>query len=67
MVGDDLNTIASGPTVPDPTTFQNAFEICQKYGILSRKSDKEYVAKTVEVPENYYRNFDLITEEDEDI
>ena len=35
MVGDDLNTIASGPTVPDPTTFQNAFEICQKYGILN--------------------------------
>jgi hydroxypyruvate reductase len=31
--GDDLSTIASGPTVPDPTTCADAFEIVTRYGI----------------------------------
>ena len=33
VVGDDLNVIASGPTVPDTSTFSDAHGICQKYGI----------------------------------
>jgi len=33
VVGDDLQTIASGPTVPDTTTFHDAVEIVLKYAI----------------------------------
>jgi glycerate 2-kinase len=31
VVGDDLSAIASGPTVPDPSTFADALAIVQKY------------------------------------
>lgn len=31
--GDDLSTIASGPTVPDPTTCTDALEIVERYAI----------------------------------
>jgi hydroxypyruvate reductase len=34
VVGDDLDTIASGPTVPDAGTFQDALGILKKRGIL---------------------------------
>jgi hydroxypyruvate reductase len=34
VVGDDLSTIASGPTVPDPTTFSDALEVLRRRGIL---------------------------------
>ena len=30
VVGDDLSTIASGPTAPDPTTFAEALEILER-------------------------------------
>ena len=33
VIGDPLDVIASGPTVPDPTTFKQALEIIQKYKI----------------------------------
>jgi len=33
VVGDPLDTIASGPTVPDPTTFKDAIAILEKYGV----------------------------------
>ena len=33
VVGDDLSTIASGPTVPDPTTFADAQAVLAKYRI----------------------------------
>jgi hydroxypyruvate reductase len=33
VVGDDLDAIASGPTVPDPTSFSDALSIAQRYGI----------------------------------
>lgn len=31
--GDDLAVIASGPTVPDPTTFAQALEVLQRYEV----------------------------------
>ena len=31
--GDEPTAIGSGPTVPDPTTFENAREILERYGI----------------------------------
>ncbi len=36
VVGDPLDSIASGPTVPDPTTFQDAVEILKRYKLWSR-------------------------------
>lgn len=35
VIGDPLEVIASGPTVPDPTTFQDAVDILQKYQIAN--------------------------------
>lgn len=36
VVGDDLGSIASGLTVADPTTFDDAVRICKRYGIYDR-------------------------------
>jgi len=36
VVGDPLDSIASGPTVPDPTTFEDAIEILKRHGLWSR-------------------------------
>ncbi|MCC8985256.1 MAG: glycerate-2-kinase family protein, partial [Nitrospira sp.] len=33
VIGNDLGTIGSGPTAPDPTTFQEAWEIVERYGV----------------------------------
>lgn len=33
VVGDPLDAIASGPTVPDPTTFADAWAILERYGL----------------------------------
>ncbi len=35
VIGDRLDTIASGPTVPDETTFVDCLKIVNKYGISS--------------------------------
>ena len=34
VVGDPLDAIGSGPTVPDTSTFEEAWEILKKYGLL---------------------------------
>jgi glycerate 2-kinase len=36
VVGDPLDFIASGPTVPDSTTFSDALRILEKYDLLTR-------------------------------
>ena len=36
VVGDPVESIASGPTSPDPSTFQDAAAILRKYGIFDR-------------------------------
>jgi len=36
VVGDPLDSIASGPTVPDSTTFRDAVEILKRYKIWSK-------------------------------
>ncbi|MEE8423531.1 MAG: DUF4147 domain-containing protein, partial [Thermodesulfobacteriota bacterium] len=41
VVGDDLSTIASGPTYPDGTTFSGCLDILERYGI------KEKISKTI--------------------
>ena len=34
VVGNPLDVIASGPTVPDPTTFADAWAVLERYGIV---------------------------------
>ncbi len=36
VIGDDLDVIGSGPTAPDPSTFQSALAALDKYGICGR-------------------------------
>lgn len=36
--GDDPSTIASGPAVPDPTTFEDALGVLDRYGVTSKKA-----------------------------
>jgi hydroxypyruvate reductase len=42
VIGDTLSMIASGPTAEDPTTFNDALRVIQKYG-LEKKVDKVIV------------------------
>jgi len=39
VVGDDLDSIASGPTVPDKSTFKDAVEILKKYNLYQKVPD----------------------------
>ncbi len=36
VVGDRLDTIASGPTYPDPTTYPDALAVIEKYGLAGK-------------------------------
>ena len=36
VVGDRLDVIASGPTVPDPTTYHDCLEIIRRYDLVTR-------------------------------
>jgi len=36
VIGDDLSSIASGPTVPDPSTFDDALGVLRRYGLWER-------------------------------
>jgi hydroxypyruvate reductase len=36
VIDDDLSTIASGPTVPDPSTFADALAVLSRRGLLDR-------------------------------
>ncbi len=55
VVGDRMDTIASGPTVPDPTTFQDAYNILKKYSAWEEApaSIRTYIEKGLKglVPE----------------
>ena len=49
--GDDLSTIASGPTVPDPTTCAQALEIVDRYRIAIPDAAREALQSgTAETP-----------------
>jgi glycerate 2-kinase len=43
--GDDPAVIASGPTVPDPSTFADALAIVEKYGIREPQSAIDHLRK----------------------
>ena len=55
VVGDDLDVIASGPTVPDSSNFQDCMSIFDKYGIHEKVPETvlDHVRKGIEgrVPE----------------
>ena len=36
VVGDDVETIGSGPTAPDPTTFRDVYDILRRYSIWEK-------------------------------
>lgn len=36
VVGDPLDVIGSGPTAPDPSTFQTAWTVIEKYGLAAQ-------------------------------
>jgi glycerate-2-kinase len=36
VIGDNLSVIASGPTSPDPTTFEDALAILEKYDVTTK-------------------------------
>jgi glycerate-2-kinase len=36
VIGDPLHVIASGPTVPDPSTFEEAHAVLEKYGLVKK-------------------------------
>ena len=38
VVGDPLDVIGSGPTIPDPTTFEEAWGVLKKYDLLNEIS-----------------------------
>ena len=40
IIGDPLASIASGPTVPDPSTYEEALEILNRRGVLNRVPNK---------------------------
>ncbi|OPZ79466.1 MAG: putative hydroxypyruvate reductase [Alphaproteobacteria bacterium ADurb.Bin438] len=46
--GDDPSVIASGPTVADPTTFEDAREVIKKYGLNPPDSIKKYLEEAKE-------------------
>jgi glycerate 2-kinase len=67
VVGDRLDSVASGPTVPDPTTFSDAFQILRKYDLLNRipRRVKEEITrglhdKSRETPKSGSRIFDRV-------
>ena len=49
VVGDKMDTISSGPTTPDSSTFKDAWHILEKYDLLNEVSTsiKEYLRKGV--------------------
>lgn len=55
VIGDPLDSIASGPTVPDPTTFKDALAILGRFGLRERapRAIVEHLERGVrgEVPE----------------
>ncbi|SDR02846.1 glycerate kinase type-2 family protein [Natronobacterium texcoconense] len=48
VVGDDPSVIASGPTVPDPSSFADALEVVERYDLAVPDSVREFLEEGVE-------------------
>jgi glycerate 2-kinase len=55
VVGDDLSVIGSGPTVPDPSTYRDAWDYIERFGVeaLLTPAAKDYLRAGLEgaIPE----------------
>jgi hydroxypyruvate reductase len=71
VVGDALDTIASGPLAPDPTTFEECLDIMQRFGIVDlipppvlRRLREGAAARIAETPKPgdpiFRKNLDVI-------
>lgn len=49
VIGNDLSTIASGPTFPDPSTFSDAIDVLKRYSLLDKlpKSVTDFLNKGI--------------------
>ena len=47
VIGNDLTTIASGPTFPDLSTFSDAYDVLKRYGLLAKapRSVADFIRK----------------------
>jgi glycerate 2-kinase len=47
VIGNDLATIASGPTTPDPSTFADAYDVLKNYNLVTKvpKSIIDFIEK----------------------
>ena len=52
MIGDPLDIIASGPTVPDPSTFENCIDIVKAYGLKDKLPGSVYAYLNVVIKNN---------------
>jgi glycerate 2-kinase len=57
VIGNDLSTIASAPTFPDPSTFSGALDVLRRYGLLNKspksvtdRLNKGVCGKVIETP-----------------
>ena len=60
VVGDATTAIASGPTVPDPTTLQDVQQVLGRYGIEPSRSIREHLEKAHETPKPGDEIFDNV-------
>lgn len=70
VVGDPISSIASGPTVPDPSTYSDAYKVLKRYDVWDRIPEvvKSHINKglTGEIPESpkpddpYFKNVNNI-------
>lgn len=44
VVGNDLGTVASGPTAPDPTTYADALAVLNRHGVSVPEAVREHLA-----------------------
>ena len=51
VVGDDPSVIASGPTVPDPTTFADALAVLDRYGIAAPAARQHFLSGAPDTPD----------------
>lgn len=50
VVGDQLDVIGSGPTVPDTSTLEDVRKICRRYHIALPKPVEEHLNRNIETP-----------------
>jgi glycerate 2-kinase len=68
VVGDPLDVIASGPTAPDPTTFDMALSVLQRYNVLDsvpatviRHLEEGVAMRVLETPKSFDPVFSRVT------